>query len=68
MIAIELDPETEEWLERLAKETGRSKSICARDAILAHLEDLEDVEVATKRLLSPERICSSQEVKRELGL
>jgi RHH-type rel operon transcriptional repressor/antitoxin RelB len=68
MLAIELDPETEARLERMAKETGRSKSSCAREAILAHLEDLEDIQLATDRLKNPEKTYSSQEVKRELGL
>ncbi|WP_027184838.1 type II toxin-antitoxin system RelB family antitoxin [Desulfovibrio inopinatus] len=32
----------EQRLENLAKKTGRTKTFYAREAILAHLEDLED--------------------------
>jgi len=68
MLAIHLDPDTEKRLDRLAKKTGRTKSTCAREAILAHLEDLEDIHLATQRLAHPGKTYSSQEVKSELGL
>ena len=42
MPAIRLDPEIEARLERLARKTGRTKTYYAREAILEHLEDLED--------------------------
>ena len=35
---------------RLAKRTGRTKTYYAREAILQHLEDLEDIYIAEKRL------------------
>ena len=68
MLAIRLDPDTEKRLERLAKLTGRTKTFYAREAILEHLEDLEDVYLATQRLQRPAKTYSAQEVKRELGL
>jgi RHH-type rel operon transcriptional repressor/antitoxin RelB len=46
MLAIRLDPEIENRLERLAKRTGRTKTFYAREAILEHLDDLEDVYLA----------------------
>jgi len=42
MIAVRLPPKLEKRLERLARKTGRSKTFCVREAILQHLEDLED--------------------------
>ncbi len=42
MLGIRLEPELEEKLESLAKETGRSKSYYAREAIRQYLEDRED--------------------------
>jgi len=42
VIRISLEPELEEKLESLAKETGRSKSYYAREAIRQYLEDRED--------------------------
>jgi RHH-type rel operon transcriptional repressor/antitoxin RelB len=42
MFSIRLEPELEEKLQSLAKETGRSKSHYAREAIRQYLEDRED--------------------------
>lgn len=68
MLAIRLDSDTEKRLDRLAKKTGRTKTFYAREAILEHLEDLEDIYLATQRLRRPARTYSAKEVKRELGL
>jgi RHH-type transcriptional regulator, rel operon repressor / antitoxin RelB len=50
MLAIRLPATIERRLARLAKRTGRTKTYYAREAILQHLEDLEDVYLAEKRL------------------
>ena len=50
MLALRLPPDIEERLEALAKRTGRSKSFYAREAILEHLEDLEDLDLAEDAL------------------
>jgi RHH-type rel operon transcriptional repressor/antitoxin RelB len=68
MLALRLNPEVEERLNRLAKKTGRTKSYYAREAILEHLDDLEDAYLALQRLERPARTYSAKEVKRELGL
>jgi RHH-type rel operon transcriptional repressor/antitoxin RelB len=68
MLAIRLDAETERRLALLAKKTGRTKTFYAREAILDHLQDLEDTYLATERLQSPAKTYSAREVKRELGL
>ena len=68
MLAIRLDAEIELRLEQLAKLTGRTKTFYAREAILTHLEDLEDVYLATQRLETPAKSYSAEDVKRELGL
>ncbi|WP_269707456.1 TraY domain-containing protein [Klebsiella pneumoniae] len=39
MLAIRLSDEIESRLDSLAKQTGRTKTFYAREAILAHLED-----------------------------
>jgi RHH-type transcriptional regulator, rel operon repressor / antitoxin RelB len=52
MLAIRLPEEIEKRLEALAKRTGRTKTYYARQAILEHLDDLEDVYLAEKRLVS----------------
>jgi RHH-type rel operon transcriptional repressor/antitoxin RelB len=68
MLALRLTSDIEMRLERLAKKTGRTKSYYAREAILEHLEDLEDAYLALRRLKNPARTYSAKEVKRELGL
>ena len=68
MLAIRLDADTETRLDRLAKKTGRTKTFYVRQAILEHLQDLEDIYLASQRLRRPARTYSAREVKRELGL
>jgi RHH-type transcriptional regulator, rel operon repressor / antitoxin RelB len=50
MLALRLPEDLEKRLEALARKTGRSKSFYAREAILRHLEDLEDAHLARERL------------------
>lgn len=49
MLALRLPEEIERRLEELARRTGRSKSFYAREAIIEHLDDLEDVYLAEER-------------------
>ncbi|MDD4966962.1 type II toxin-antitoxin system RelB family antitoxin [Halothiobacillus sp.] len=72
MLAIRLPPEVESRLAALAQATGRTKTFYAREAILEHLDDLEDLYLAEQRLIdvragrSP--TYSLDEVERDLGL
>jgi RHH-type rel operon transcriptional repressor/antitoxin RelB len=50
MLALRLPPDIEQRLETLAKATGRTKSYYAREAILRHIEDIEDYYLARRRL------------------
>ena len=50
MLAVRLSDETERRLEVLAERTGRTKTFYAREAIEAHLDDLEDFYLAEERL------------------
>jgi len=50
MLAIRLPKEIEDRLSVLAKVTGRTKTYYAKEAILRHLDDLEDIYLAEKRL------------------
>ncbi len=58
MLAIRLPQSIEKRLEKLARRTGRTKTFYVREAILQHLEDLEDVYLAEARL---EKIRSGEE-------
>jgi RHH-type rel operon transcriptional repressor/antitoxin RelB len=50
MLAIRLPEAIEKRLEALAQSTGRSKTFYARQAILAHLDDLEDLYLAEQQM------------------
>ena len=58
MLAIRLPQSIEKRLEKLARRTGRTKTFYVREAILQHLEDLEDIYLAETRL---EKIRSGEE-------
>lgn len=51
MLALRLPVDIENRLEALAKATGRTKTFYAREAILEHLSDLEDLYLAEQRLV-----------------
>ena len=55
--SIRLPHEIEERLETLSSKTGRRKSFYVKEAILDHLDDIEDTYLAEKRL---ERINSGR--------
>jgi RHH-type rel operon transcriptional repressor/antitoxin RelB len=50
MRALRLPPDLEKRLGALAKKTGRTKSFYAREAIMRHLEDIEDQHLASSKL------------------
>ena len=58
MLAIRLPQSIEKRLEKLARRTGRTKTYYVREAILEHLEDLEDLYLAERAL---ERVRSGEE-------
>jgi RHH-type rel operon transcriptional repressor/antitoxin RelB len=68
MLALRLPKEIEERLEALVRKTGRSKSYYVRQAILEHLDDLEDYYLAVERLESHLPGIPLDEVERRLGL
>ena len=50
MLAIRLPDSIEKRLEKLARRTGRTKTYYVREAILQHLDDLEDMYLAERVL------------------
>lgn len=61
MLALRLPPDIEARLDALAKRTGRTKSFYAREAILDHIEDLEDAYLADERFRTDGGECISLE-------
>lgn len=70
--SVRLPEEAEERLTALAQSTGRSKAYYIREAIMEHLDDLEDIYLAEKRLqdlrVGKSRTYTLEEVERELDL
>lgn len=70
MLAIRLPKEIESRLESLAKSTGRTKTYYAREAIVEHLDDLEDIYLAEQTLerirKGEEDVLTAEEFWREL--
>ncbi len=58
MLAIRLPEAIEKRLDKLARRTGRTKTFYVREALLEHLDDLEDLYLAEASL---ERIRSGEE-------
>lgn len=68
MLALRLPPEIEERLEALAQRTGRTKSFYAREAILEHIGDLEDLYLAQQRMNDNPEFIELDDAIRELGV
>ncbi len=72
MLAIRLPQVIEKRLEKLAQRTGRTKTFYAREAILTHLSELEDLYLAEDRLeriqRGEERTIPIAEVLKRRGL
>ena len=70
--SIRLSPEIEQRLALLASQTGRTKAFYLREIIDRGLDDVEDYYLATDVLerirKGEERVYSSAEVRKELGL
>lgn len=68
MLSIRLDPDTEKRLAALAARTGRTKSYYAREALLAHLDEMEDRYIAIERLENPARRWTLEELEDDADL
>ncbi len=71
MLAIRLPEDVERRLAVLAKRTGRTKTFYAREAIIEHLEDLEDVylaEASYAEIRAGAKTIPLEDVLKEYGL
>ena len=70
MLTLHLPETIEKRLDRLAAVTGRSKSFYVREAILKHIDDLEDVYLAEHTIErvrnGQEKVYSSEELEKRL--
>jgi RHH-type transcriptional regulator, rel operon repressor / antitoxin RelB len=68
MLGIRLEPELDARLDRLAKETGRTKSYYAKQAIKQFLEDREDYLLGIAALERNEPRTTLADIRKELDL
>lgn len=71
-ITCRVEDEIEDRLERLARETRRTKSFYVREALVKSLDDMEDVYLADQVIerirKGEEKTYSMDEVEARLGL
>lgn len=68
MLAIRLPEEIESRLANLALKTGRTKTFYAKEAILEHLDELEDKYLALNRLENPGKRWTLDELEQNIDL
>lgn len=68
MLAIRLPEDIEKRLADLASKTGRTKTFYAKEAILEHLDEIEDKYLAINRLENPGKRWTLDELEQELDL
>jgi RHH-type rel operon transcriptional repressor/antitoxin RelB len=68
MLAIRLPEEIEARLAALAAKTGRTKTFYAKEAILEHMDDMEDKYLAISRLENPGKRWTLDEMEQDLDL
>ena len=68
MLALRLPADIEKRLTDLAAKSGRTKSFYAREAILAHLDDLELLVEAERRMRDNPQYVDLDDVLAEIGL
>ena len=71
-LSVRLPRDIDERLTALAEQTGRSKTYYVTEAIIEHLEDLEDYYLAEQRMIDiragREQTIPLEDVMREYGL
>ena len=68
MLTIRLPEDIEARLATLAARTGRTKAFYAKEAIIEHLDDMEDKYLAINRLENPSKRWTLDELEQGLDL
>ena len=66
MLVIRLPEEIEARLKDLAARTGRTKTFYAKEAILKHIDEIEDKYLAINRLENPGKRWALDEMEQDL--
>ena len=65
MISVRLPKDIEKRLDYLAKKTGRTKTYYVREALVEHIDDLEDTYLALNRLEKPAKRWALEELEKD---
>jgi RHH-type rel operon transcriptional repressor/antitoxin RelB len=68
MLSVRLSPDIYKRLDILAKKTGRTKTYYVREALVEHIEHLEDVFLSLDRLEKPAKRWTLDELEQEIDL
>lgn len=68
MLAIRLPEDIENRLASLAAKTGRTKTFYVKEAILEHLDDIEDKYLAINRLENPGKRWTLDDLEQDSDL
>jgi len=68
MLVLRLPARLEKRLEKLANATGRTKAYYAREAIVEHLDDIEDYYLCMRRLEQKSRGIPLAEIEKRLSV
>jgi len=68
MLAIRLPEDIESRLNDLASKTGRTKTFYAKEAILEHIDEIEDKYLAINRLENSSKRWTLDELEQDLDL
>jgi RHH-type rel operon transcriptional repressor/antitoxin RelB len=68
MLSVRLSPDIDKRLDILAKKTGRTKTYYVREALVEHIEHLEDVFLSLDRLEKPAKRWTLDELEQEIDL
>jgi RHH-type rel operon transcriptional repressor/antitoxin RelB len=67
MLTVRLPADVEKRLDLLAKRTGRTRNFHVRQAILRHIDDLEDYYLARRRLSRKAARVTLEELERDVA-
>ncbi|MBP9727126.1 MAG: TraY domain-containing protein [Gammaproteobacteria bacterium] len=68
MLAVRLPDDVEKRLNALAQKTGRTKTYYVREAVVDHIDDLEETYLALERLEKPAKRWSLEDLEQEIDL
>lgn len=68
MIAVRLSTEIETRIAELASRTGRTKSFYIKEAIMEHLDEMEDKYLALDRLENPGKRWTLEEMEQGIDM